>query len=100
MKTLCVAIVGCLLVGCADHYPYAGGLASAERAISGARPEENTYLFVEARGTTWVRYRVVYGPVGNYVTNGTALLRVEHGKVSISGPDRAQATIKRVLDLK
>jgi hypothetical protein len=100
MKKLGVAFFGCLLVGCAAHYPYAGDLATAEQAISKARPEENTYLFAEARGTTWVRYRVVYGPVSDYVTNGTALLRVAHGKVSISGPDRAQATIKRVLDLK
>ncbi len=98
MRNLSIAIVGFLLVGCAEHYPYAGSLASAEHEILNAQPLEHTYLRVEARGETWVRFRVT--DENGISTNGTATLRVRHGMASVSGPDRAQATIKRVLDLK
>ena len=99
MKKMYIVIVGFLLAGCVTHYPYAGSLASAEQEIATAKPEENVFLHVQARGKTWVRYAVIYG-FATQVTNGTAILRIEHGEASVSGPARAQATIKRILDLK
>ena len=102
MKTLllCLVFGAAVLVGCATHYPYPADLATAERTIAQGRPLEQTYLFPEARGDTWIRYRVVYFTGGQVITNGTAMLRVAHGKASVSGPEKAQTTIKRVLDLK
>ena len=94
------------MLGCATHqadkYRYSGSLESAEQAIARSRPQGNLRaLPVEARGKTWIRYRVVYGSMlEEPVTNGIALLRVEHGEVSVSGPDVVRAIIREALSDK
>jgi hypothetical protein len=96
-------LVLAMMLGCAtehaDHYRYSGSLASAEQAVANSRPQGNIWrLPVEARGETWVRYRVIYGsPWVQPVTNGVAILRVEHGEASVSGPDAVRALIREAL---
>ena len=95
-----------LLCGCAtdhaDHYRYSGTLASAELAIASSRPQGNIWLLpVDARGKTWVRYHVVYGPPWEgLVTNGIAILRVANGEASVSGPDAVRMLIRGALSDK
>jgi hypothetical protein len=108
MKTKSALILVALLVGCAtkpadtDHYQYSGSLESAEHAIAGGRPQGDLRrLVVEARGKTWVRYRVLYAPPPDQLlTNGTATVRLEHGEVSVSGSPVVRATIREALSDK
>jgi hypothetical protein len=91
--------IAVILVGCADRYPYSGTLADAERAISTAALGL-THLAVEARGDTWIRYRVVHDTSGIYITNGAATVRVEGGPVAVSGPARVREAIRDSLKVK
>src|SRR6266545_4280971 len=99
MKRLLPFLVAAVLVGCADRYPYSGTVADAERAISAA-PMGLALLSFEARGDTWVRYRIVHDTSGIYITNGTATVTVEHGRVSISGPSAVRGAIRDSLKVK
>jgi hypothetical protein len=92
-------VLAALLVGCAERYPYSGTVADAERAISTA-PMSLTLLSIEARGDTWIRYRIVHDASGLYITNGTATVRVEGGRVAISGPAAERAAIKEALKVR
>jgi hypothetical protein len=98
MKRLCI-FIAVILAGCADRYPYSGTIADAERAIAAA-PMGLTRLSGEGRGDTWIRYRVVHDTSGIYITNGTATVRVEQGRITVSGPARVRESIRDSLKLK
>jgi hypothetical protein len=88
-----------LLCGCTPRYQYPGTLPAAEKAIA-SKGFGLVLLVPESRGDTWVRYRVIRDTSGIYITNGTAQVRVESGRVSISGPAEVRAAIKDALGVK
>jgi uncharacterized Zn-binding protein involved in type VI secretion len=99
MKRLFPFACAALLVGCAERHPYTGTVADAERAIA-AKPMGLTFLVVEAHGDTWVRYRIAHDTCGIFITNGTATVRVEGGRVAISGPAAERAAIGEALKVR
>ena len=99
MKRLAFILVAGLLVGCTHKYFYTGTIADAERAIL-TEPLGLIHLRVEARGTNWLRYRMVRDVSGLWITNGAATIRVEGERLVLSGSGEVRDRITRALKVK
>jgi len=99
MKRLAFILVAGLLVGCTHKYSYPGTIADAERAIL-TEPLGLIHLRVEARGTNWLRYRMVRDVSGLWITNGAATVKVEGEHVVLNGSGQVRDHITRALKVK
>jgi hypothetical protein len=99
VKSLVPLLLTGLLTACSHKYSYSGTIEDAERAVA-AEPLGLIHLTVEARGTNWIRYRMVRDTSGIWLTNGAATMRVEADRVILRGSSEVRGHLARALKLE